>query len=115
MSSQVVSTHATLTTDAPIIRPRRLRRTPALRRMVCETQLSVKEVFLGVAERVMIFLPKKWKNEMLLWQLESERSRTDIARVGSATGVSNVVASFWSAIAPGRTQMMLGSSASRCT
>ncbi|AFZ31534.1 porphobilinogen synthase [Gloeocapsa sp. PCC 7428] len=44
MSSQVVSTHETSTTDAPIIRPRRLRRTPALRRMVRETQLSVNDL-----------------------------------------------------------------------
>lgn len=44
MTSQVVSTHETLTTDAPIIRPRRLRRTPALRRMVRETQLSVNDL-----------------------------------------------------------------------
>ncbi|MES1022479.1 porphobilinogen synthase [Gloeocapsa sp. BRSZ] len=44
MTSQVVSTHETLTTDTPIIRPRRLRRTPALRRMVRETQLSVNDL-----------------------------------------------------------------------
>ncbi|MUL36871.1 porphobilinogen synthase [Gloeocapsopsis dulcis] len=45
MSSLIVPTNEiSLTTDALLMRPRRLRRTPALRRMVSETQLSVNDL-----------------------------------------------------------------------
>ncbi|PIG93091.1 porphobilinogen synthase [Gloeocapsopsis sp. IPPAS B-1203] len=45
MTSQIVPTQEiSITTDTSMIRPRRLRRTPALRRMVRETQLSVNDL-----------------------------------------------------------------------
>ena len=37
-------TEANLSTESPVVRPRRLRRTPALRRMVEETQLTVNDL-----------------------------------------------------------------------
>lgn len=40
----VMSAQLFLTNDTPIMRPRRLRRTPALRRMIRETQLSVNDL-----------------------------------------------------------------------